>query len=157
MMPEPQIPVIPVAAVAAAKPASSDHRSQPMTLKRGSSVPGSMRTPLDGSRRGTLAAADLGALESRTGRTGAGEQAFAVAQHDLGIGADVDQQRDRIGQVGPLGQHHARRIGADVPGDARQHVDAGIAVNRQVQLDGPQRDGLVGRQRERRAAELDRG
>ena len=44
MMPEPQMPVTPVAAVAAAKPASSDHRSQPITLTRGSRVAGSMRT-----------------------------------------------------------------------------------------------------------------
>jgi len=44
MMPEPQMPVTPVAAVASAKPGSSDHRSQPITLSRGSSVSGSMRT-----------------------------------------------------------------------------------------------------------------
>ena len=32
MMPEPQMPVTPVAPVASAKPGSSDHRSQPITL-----------------------------------------------------------------------------------------------------------------------------
>ena len=32
MMPEPQTPVTPVRVVAAAKPASSDHRSLPITL-----------------------------------------------------------------------------------------------------------------------------
>ena len=36
MMPEPQIPVTPMRAVASTKPGSSDHRSQPITLKRGS-------------------------------------------------------------------------------------------------------------------------
>ena len=44
MIPEPQMPVTPVAAVAAAKPGSSDQSSQPITLNRGSSVAGSMRT-----------------------------------------------------------------------------------------------------------------
>ena len=44
MMPEPQIPVIPVFAVAAANPGSSDHISAPITLNRGSSVSRSMRT-----------------------------------------------------------------------------------------------------------------
>ena len=40
MMPEPQTPVTPVLAAASAKPGSSDQMSQPMTLKRGSSVSG---------------------------------------------------------------------------------------------------------------------
>src|ERR1039458_3828397 len=44
MMPEPHTPVMPVAAVASSKPRSSDHRSEPMSLKRGSSVSRSMRT-----------------------------------------------------------------------------------------------------------------
>ena len=44
MMPEPQMPVTPVGDVAAANPSSSDHRSQPITLNRGSSVATSMRT-----------------------------------------------------------------------------------------------------------------
>ena len=44
MMPEPQMPVTPVAAVASAKPSSSDQSSQPITLTLASSVSGSMRT-----------------------------------------------------------------------------------------------------------------
>ena len=43
-MPEPQMPVMPVSAVAAAKPGSSDQSSEPMTRKRGSSVARSIRT-----------------------------------------------------------------------------------------------------------------
>ena len=38
------MPVIPTSTEAAAKPGSSDHRSQPMTLNRGSSEIGSTRT-----------------------------------------------------------------------------------------------------------------
>ena len=44
MMPEPQMPVMPVARVSSAKPGSSDHLSEPMILKRGSKLSGSMRT-----------------------------------------------------------------------------------------------------------------
>ena len=38
------MPVTPVRATACSKPGSSDHRSEPITLKRASSVAGSMRT-----------------------------------------------------------------------------------------------------------------
>ena len=44
MIPEPQTPVTPSDAVASAKPGSSDQRSEPITLKRGSSVSRSIRT-----------------------------------------------------------------------------------------------------------------
>jgi hypothetical protein len=44
MMPEPQMPVTPMPIVAATKAGSSDHRSHPITLNRGSSVAGSTRT-----------------------------------------------------------------------------------------------------------------
>ena len=44
MMPEPQMPVTPVAATASAKPGSSDQGSAPSTRMRGSPVAGSIRT-----------------------------------------------------------------------------------------------------------------
>ena len=44
MMPEPQIPVMPVARACSAKCGSSLHLSEPMILKRGSLVMGSMIT-----------------------------------------------------------------------------------------------------------------
>ena len=43
MMPEPQIPVIPVALTASSNPSSSDHCSTPMTRNRGSNVSLSIR------------------------------------------------------------------------------------------------------------------
>ena len=67
-----------------------------MTLKRGSSVCGIDAHALDGAGRGALAAGDLRALEGRAGRARAGEQPLAVAEHDLGVGADVDEQRDLV-------------------------------------------------------------
>ena len=95
MIPEPQMPVTPVSAVASAKPGSSDQASTPMTRKRGSSVVAVDADALDGARRGALAAADLGALERRPGRARRGEQPVAVAEHDLGVRADVDDERHR--------------------------------------------------------------
>ena len=83
---------------------------------------------LDRARRGALSAGDLGALEGRAGRRGAGEQAFPIAQHDLGIGADIDEQRQLVLQVRPLGEHDAGGVGADMAGDAGQDVD--IAAGR---------------------------
>ena len=50
---------------------------------------------LDGAGRGALAAADLGALERGAGRARRREQPVAVAQHDLGVRADVDDERHR--------------------------------------------------------------
>ena len=52
--------------------------------------------PLDRAGRRALAVGDLRALEGRAGRRGAGEQPLAVAQHDLGVGADIDQQHDLL-------------------------------------------------------------
>ncbi len=39
-----------------------------------------------------------------------------------------------VGEIRRLGEDHARGVGADVPGDARQHVDAGALVRRELQL-----------------------
>ena len=55
---------------------------------------------------------------------------FAVAEHDLGIGADIDQQRQLVRQVGALRQDDAGGVGADMAGDAGQHIDAGAGIER---------------------------
>ena len=44
MIPDPQIPVIPIFFVLSAKSSSSDHKSEPMTLKRASKVDGLILT-----------------------------------------------------------------------------------------------------------------
>ncbi len=64
MMPEPQIPVTPVAAVAEAKPGSFDQRSQPITCARLERLPIDAHA-LDRARRGALAAADLACPRTR--------------------------------------------------------------------------------------------
>ena len=90
------MPVTPVSAVAAAKPGSSDQSSRAddaeARLERLPVDPDA----LDRARRGALAGRDLGALEGRAGRRRGGEQAVAVAEHDLGVRADVDDELDDL-------------------------------------------------------------
>jgi hypothetical protein len=109
MMPEPQMPVTPCPRPPRAKPGSSDQASAPITLKRGSSVARVDAHALDRARRGALAAGDLRALEGRAGRRRAGEQARPVAEHDLGVGADVDEQRASLAAVRPSASTRRRQ------------------------------------------------
>jgi hypothetical protein len=59
-------------------------------------------------------------------------------------------------EIRALGEHHSRGIRAHVPGDARQHIDSRVAVQLQIDDVRAQRERRVGRERERRAAELHR-
>ncbi len=126
MMPEPQTPVTPVRGrrrgeARIVRPQVAADHLEARLERRGIDA-----HALDGAGRRALAAADLRALEGGAGRARAGEQPLAVAEHDLGIGADVDQQRDLVAEVRPLGEDHAGGVGADVAGDAGQHVDARV-------------------------------
>ena len=90
---------------------------------------------LDRARRGALAAADLGALEGRPGRAGGGEQPVGVAEDDLRVRADVDDQVDPVrGPVRRLGEDDPGRVRADVTRDARQDVDARARMGGQAEL-----------------------
>ena len=156
MMPEPQMPVTPVAAVAAANPGSSDHRSQPITLKRGSSVATSMRTR--SMAPGAARCPQLICAPSKAGPVGL-EQASRRRLLPSTISALVPTSTSSVTsslRSGPLGQHHTRGIGPHMAGNTRQHIDARIAMDMEIDLHRPQRDGAVGGQRKRRATELDR-
>ena len=131
-MPDPHRPVTPVAATAASKPGSSLHRVDADHLDPGVAASRDRCAPLHGAGRRPLPAADLGALERRTGRARRGELAVPVAEHDLGVGADVDDEPHVVAAVRPLGEHHRRGVGADVTGDARAGVEGG---ERQVELE----------------------
>ncbi len=127
-----------------------------MTLKRGSSVSRSMRTR--SIAPGAARWPQLICAPSNAGPVGLEQatQPLAVAEHDFGVRADIDQQRHLVGKVRTLGEHHARGIGADVAGDARQHVDARVAVQLEVDDIRPQRERVIDGERERRAAEFHR-
>ena len=156
MIPEPQTPVMPVAAVACGEArivgpqiGADDFEARLEGLAVDAHA-------FDRSGRRALAAADLRALECGTRRAGAGDQPPAVAEHDFGVGADVHQQRHLLGEIRALGEHHARGVRADVTRDAGQHVDARVAVQFEVDDIRPQRERMIGGQRERRAAEFHR-
>ena len=156
MMPEPQMPVTPVAAVASANPSSSDQRSQPMTLTLASSVSAVDADPLDGAGAARWPAVDLRALEGRARGRGRGQQALPVAEHDLGIGADVDDQHRFVRAVRRFGEHDARRVGPHVARDAGQHVDPATGVDVEVDVACLQVEPVRPREREGGAAQLGR-
>jgi hypothetical protein len=89
---------------------------------------------LDGAGGGALAAGDLRALEGRAGGRGGGDGAGRVAEHDLGIGADIDQQHHLVLAVRAFGECRCGRVGADMAGDAGQHIDPGAGVEWDVDL-----------------------
>ena len=156
MIPEPQTPVTPVvcgrrAEARLVRPQIAADHLEPGLERRPVDA-----HPLDRARRRALAARDLRPLEGRAGRRGAGEQALAVAEHDLGVGADVDQQRELVPEVRPLGEHDARRVRADMAGDAGQRIDEGARRDIEAEVAGARFVGRVDRQRERRPAELGR-
>ena len=101
MIPEPHSPVTPVDATAASKPGSSLHGSTPITLTRASQRLRVDAHALDGAGRRPLSAADLGAFERRSGRARRGELPVAIAEHDLGVGADVDDEPHSSLRCGP--------------------------------------------------------
>ena len=115
MIPEPQTPVT----RDVREPGSSDQASRPDHADARLERLGVDPHALDRAGRRPLAAADLRALERGAGGARRSEQPVAVAEHDLGVRADVDDQVDLVGRVRRLGEDHARRVGADVARDAR--------------------------------------
>ena len=91
-MPDPHTPVTPVAARRRRTRARRSTRRTPITLQPRLQRDRIDAHPLDRPGRRPLPAADLGALERRSGRARRRELASGVAEHDLGVGADVDEQ-----------------------------------------------------------------
>ena len=108
---------------------------------------------LDRPRRRPLSAGDLRALERRAGRARRGQQALAVAEHDLGVRADVDDEVHLVAEVRSLGEDDARGVGTDVARDAGQDVRPRAAVHGEAEVASGQPHRLVDGQRERRPAE----
>src|ERR1700730_8289809 len=78
---------------------------------------------LDRTGRGTLSATYLSAFESGSGWTRAGQQTVAITEHDLRVGADVDQQSQLIAQVRTLREDHAGGVRPNMSGYAGQHIN----------------------------------
>ncbi len=138
MIPEPHTPVTLV--------------PPPITPICGSNVSGSMRT-----RSMAPAVARWPQLiwaPSNAGPVGldAANTPGAVAEHDLGVRPDVDEQLHRLAAVRTLGEDRRGGVGADVAGDARPGVGEGVGQV-EVEVGGAAGDGLVGGQHERRLAE----
>jgi hypothetical protein len=85
-----------------------------------------------------------------TGGRGAGEHALRVAQQDLGIGADIDDERQFGLRAGGLGQRDGGGVGAHMARDAGQEVDArGGRDPGEVEIPRVERDAVGGGERER--------
>ena len=100
------------------------------------------------------AAADRAALERRPGRRRGGQDAVAVAEHDLAVGADVDEQPGPLVAVHAGGEHAGDDVAADVRAEGREAATArarGCSVEPEV--GGEQPAAARGGHHERRDAE----
>ena len=68
---------------------------------------------LDGARRGPHPESDLRPFEGRPRRAGGRKQAVLVAEVDLAVGADIDNQLDLVAVVRFLRQQHRHVVRAD--------------------------------------------
>ena len=127
-----------------------------MTRKRGSLLTGSISTR--SMAPGAARWPEEICAPSKAGPVG-DEQAstrVSVAEQDLGVGADVDDQHQLVGELRRFGERDRGGVGADVAGDAGQEVDAGVLVQAELDLLGPEVQRVGGGQREGGHAELDR-
>ena len=158
MMPEPQMPVTPVARWPRRSRDRRTRASEPMTRKRGSLVTGSISTRSMAPGAARWPEADLRALEGGAGGRGAGEHPRPVRR----AGSRRWCRRRRPASGRPTGsgasrQRHRRGVGADMAGDAGQDVDPRGRVHRRRSISrGPERQRGGGGEREGRLAELDR-
>ena len=91
----------------------------------------------NGAGGGPHAVADAAALKGRAGGTGGAHQPVLVADHDLAVGADVDEQAHLLGFDHLAGMHPGNDIAAHIAGDAgvEKEADAGVGMD-------PERRGL---------------
>ena len=108
--------------------------------------------PLDGAGRRPLAAADLRTFEGRAGRAGRGEHTALIAEHDLGVRADVDEQLHGGAAVRTFRQHRRGGVGSNVAGDAWSDVERRVG-QAEFELTGATLDGLGRREHERGRAQ----
>ena len=144
MIPDPQMPVTPVLATFGGERGivrphvDADHLEPRLERDRVDAH------ALDRARGGALTRADLRALERRSGRARRRELLMPIAEHDLGVGADVDEQLHVLGPVRSLRQDRRppcrRRRGRRCTvrrrrvrcGSARSRSPAGVTTARLV-------------------------
>ena len=90
----------------------------------------------DGAVGGAHAAADLAAFEGRARRGGGAEDALDRAEHDLPVGADVDEDAQLILAGEARGHDAGDDVRADVGSDHRQGLDEAAGVDVEADLAG---------------------
>ena len=116
---------------------------------------------LDRAFGGTHAAADLCGLERRARRRRGGKRLGGRAEHDLGVGADVDEQPDAPVERQTGGKHTGDDVGANVRAERREqhrgcalvHLHAEVGCLRLGQAPGGDRER---RHRERLGVDAER-
>ena len=104
--------------------------------------------PFDRAEGRAHAAVDSSSLERGPGRAGAADQELGIADHQLAVGADVEEETDvgRIRrQIGA--QQSGRDVAAQVASHARGLEDPGVRVDIELQFGGPERRRLEQRRR----------
>ena len=92
------------------------------------------RDDLDGAGCRAHAAADRRGLKRRARGSGGRHEALAIAQHDLAVGADIDEESQTLVAIHPGSQHPGDDVAADVGAQVREehrprprmHVDAQV-------------------------------
>ena len=137
MMPEPQMPVTPTSAAVAREfrlvgpVVAADHLD--LRLERDGIDPDA----LDRARRRALAAGNLRALEGRAGRGGRRRPAASLLPST--ISALVPTSTSSVissPRCGPSDSVAPAAVGADMPGNAGEGVDARALVDRQTEIAG---------------------
>jgi hypothetical protein len=155
MMPEPQMPVTPTACrVLEARFVRP--QIAPIT---GSAAPafGIDAHALDGAGRRALAGGDLRALEGRAGRRGAGDRSALRLPSTISALVPTSTSSIISSPVRAFGQRRAGGVGADMAGDAGQHIDPRAGIDGLMSISaGPNRERAGDGQREGRLAEFGR-
>ena len=99
---------------------------------------------LDGAGGGPHAELDAAALEGRSGGAGGAGQPLLVADDDLAVGADIDEQRQLGVFVDPRGQDPGHNIAPDVTGHGTHRIDEHVVRHFQAQVPGPDRREVAG-------------
>ena len=95
-------------------------------------------TGLNGPVSGAHTAGDVAALEGGTGGAGAGHQEVPVAEHDLAVGAQVDEQAQLVLVPDHAGHGTGGEVAAHVGADVRGNDDRGQGVGWQLHVPGQQ-------------------